>query len=298
MKTNKTTSLTTMKAAATLAAALTTAACFSASAAVEVTSLLSPVPVSPAAGAWYKSDMRAGGTASLVDLTGLGGDLENNVPLPTGALKLTTGFSNDDKAEVATFDDFGDATTVLNAITLQYSYYKQTVGGGNIYAAPALKLAILGPNHDQDTNDNYGQLVYEPYWNQPGGGAPPAPADAWQTVSIDASTGDDDNINSGGWWWTGGFELPSGSGGPPLQSLDEWIADFQSADGADFAGARVVGISFGVGTYNQGQVGYVDELIIGGTLANETYNFQVPEPGSLALLGFGGLIAVRRRRSS
>ena len=39
-------------------------------------------------GVWFESDVRQGGTASIVDLTGLGGDLENNQPLPTGAAKL------------------------------------------------------------------------------------------------------------------------------------------------------------------------------------------------------------------
>jgi hypothetical protein len=49
---------------------------------------------------WSKTDVRPGGTADIVDLTGTGGNLENNQPLPDGALKLTTDATNAAKAEV------------------------------------------------------------------------------------------------------------------------------------------------------------------------------------------------------
>lgn len=265
---------------------------FASAATFEVNEFLSPVAV-PTPNAWYASDIRAAGTASIVDLTGLGGDLETNQPLPTGAALLTTNLDNADKAEVATFDDFGDASAVLGNLNLDYSYYKETVGGGNIFAAPSIKLALFSP---VPGSDNFGQLVYEPNWNQPGGGSQAAPADAWQAVSIDSNTGSGADP-SGGWWWTGGFEIPSSAGGPPLRSLNEWVADFNAAD-ADFATARVVSIAVGVGTFNQGQIGYFDEVtfsVTGGE--SRTYDFQaaIPEPGTLAMVGFGALFALRGR---
>lgn len=263
--------------------------------AAQEVSQLKTMTSTPVVGDWYRSDIINNGEASLVDLTGVGGGLESNLPLSPGALKLTTGFDNADKAEVGTFADFGDAATVLAALNLSYSYYKETVAGGNQFAAPAIKIGIANNATHSNINDSYGQLIYEPYWNQPGGGAPPAPADAWQTVLIDPTTGGTDGTNTGGWWWSGGFEIANGAGGPPLKSLDEWIADFTAADAADFAGARVVSISFAVGTYNPGQIGYVDELIISGTSADGSYNF-VPEPTSLVLLGLGGLGLLARRR--
>lgn len=261
---------------------------------VEINQFLPPV-ITPQPDDWHLSDIRGGGTASIDDLTGLGGDLENNQPLPTGAARLFTGFDNNDKAEVGTFQDFGDAATVLGTVLLGYDYYKQTVVGGNAFAAPTLKLTIANTG---GTGDNFGQLVFEPTWNQPVSGSQAVPTDAWQSVSIDPNTGDQVGDASGGWWWTGGFEIPNSFGGPPLRSLAEWVTAFTASDAVDFAGARVVGLSVGVGTFNQGQVGYFDEVSItipGGT--STTYDFEVPEPASLALLGLGGMAVLRRSRA-
>ncbi len=273
-------------AAALLVAGVASAATF------EINEFVSPVPAAPTPNVWYASDVRAAGTASIPDLTGLGGDLENNQPLPTGAALLTTTLDNADKAEVATFDDFGDATAILNNLNLGYSYYKETVAGGNVSAAPSIKLALFSP---VGAGDNFGQLVYEPTWNQPGGGSQPSPADAWQAVAINSATGAGDDA-TGGWWWTGGFEIGNSFGGPPLRSLGEWATAFGAADG-DFAAARVVSIAVGVGTFNQGQTGYFDEVtysVIGGE--SRTYDFQaIPEPGAFALASLAALATLRRR---
>lgn len=264
----------------------------------------SPVPGSPVADQWYFTDVRNGGTASIVNLTGLGGNLENNQPLPVSAAQLTTGFSNGDKAEVGTLGDFGSAATVLQNLQMSYSYYKQTVAGGNAFAAPSLKLTVFAPG---GTGDNFGQLIFEPSWNL-GAGSQPVPADSWQAVNIAANTGSGDDT-TGGWWWSGGFEVPSGAGGPPIKSAAEWAALFNTSDPNDFANARIVGISVGVGTFNPGQVGYFDAVhfaVPGGR--DVTYDFElqqeVPEPGTLAawaLLGLGTAGArwwKRRKRSA
>ncbi len=260
---------------------------------VVVNGFESPVAM-PVAGAWYAADIRDNGTASVVDLTGMGGDLESNQPLPNGAAMLTTGMANNDKAEVATYADYGDATTVLNTALFGFDYYKQTVAGGNAFAAPSFKIGILAQG---GTGDNYGQLVFEPNWNQPGGGSQAPPADAWQSVSIDANTGAGADP-SGGWFWTGGFELPNGAGGPPIRSLAEWATAFATADPTDFANARVVSLAMGVGTYNQGQIGYFDNVSIDipGGLAT-TFDFQaIPEPTSAVLAAAGCLLTGMRRR--
>jgi len=260
---------------------------------VVVTGFEAPVAM-PSAGLWYGADIRDGGTASVVDLTGLGGNLESNQPLPTGAAKLTTGLANNDKAEVATYADFGDAATVLSTAIFGYDYYKQTVAGGNAFAAPSMKIGVFSAT---GTGDNYGQLVYEPNWNQPGGGSQLVPADAWQAVSIDANTGAGSDA-SGGWFWTGGFELANGAGGPPLRSLAEWATAFATSDPTDFANARIVSLAMGVGTYNQGQVGYFDNVSINvpGGLST-TFDFQtIPEPTSAALAAAGCLLVGARRR--
>lgn len=243
-----------------------------------------------------------GGSASLVDLTGLGGNLENNQPLPTGAGFLTTGASNNDRGEVGLGMDFGDASDLLSSLEVGYSYYKVNVG--NLTAAPSLKLAIYNPN---GVGDSFGQLIYEASWNQPGGGSQAPPTDAWQTVSIDSTTGAVDT-GSGGWWWTGGFGQPNGAGGAPIQSLGEWGGLFSAS--SDFTDARIVGISVGVGTYNQSQQGYFDKVMFkAGGQESTIWDFEsslatpvVPEPTSAITFGMIGLIAgfggYRRRKKA
>ena len=239
---------------------------------------------------WY-TFLRGGGTGEIVDLGSTGSGLAAGQPAPPHAVRLTTGFDNADGADVITAQDFGSAATVLTSIDLSYSYYKATVAGGNTTAAPSLKLGIGSAT---GTGDNFGQLIYEPNWNQPSGGSTPPPTDAWQEVLIDETTGSGDDA-TGGWWWSGGFEVGSSAGGPPIRSLSEWAAIFAAAD-PDFTDARVVSLGFGVGTFNQGQLGYVDQVSIQTGGIDYTYNF-VPEPASLVVFALGLPLACRRRRA-
>ncbi|MEM9346551.1 MAG: PEP-CTERM sorting domain-containing protein [Planctomycetota bacterium] len=256
-----------------------------------VTELLDTAP--PTGGDWYVSLLAGGGTASIVDVDGEIGNLGTAQPLPGGVVQLTTGFDNADRAEIAFDGDFGAASSLLTSMTLGYDYYKQNVVGGNAAAAPTIKITLQTSG---GTGDNFGQLIFEPNWNQPGGGSQNPPTDAWQSVLIDANTGGGDDPSTGGWWWTGGFEIGSSGGGTPIKSLSEWAADFEAADPVDFSNARVTSVSIGVGTFNQGQIGYFDNVSIQNTLLDATYDFQIPEPTSLALLTIGGLTMLRRRR--
>ena len=239
-------------------------------------------PAYTADGVWFENDMRDAGTATIEDLTGLGGDLENNQPLPVGAALLTTGLANNDKADVAVVNFYGFASSVLNTIDLGYSYYKETVAGGNTFAAPSMKLAIVTQG---GTGDNFGQLIYEPYTQNCCG---PVGTDAWTAVSIGPNTGAG-NDASGGWWWTGGYEIPSSAGGPPYRSLAEWGAAFAAADSADFANAVVFQVAMGVGTFNQGQRGYFDEVTIANTLADACYDFEPDPPVSVEEESWGAV---------
>jgi hypothetical protein len=265
---------------------------------------INQVPVlvgSPVAGQWYSSTT-TGGTASIVSLVGEGGNLETNQPIPVGAGLLTTTFDNDSRAAVTTYDNFGAAATVLGSIQLAYSYYKETVAGGNTAAAPALRLTIQST---AGTGDNFGTLIYEPYWNQGGPTIADPPADVWQAVSIGPTTGQSDangDLDIGGWWWNGGFEIGSGSGGPPLRSLAEWVTAFQASDPTDFATANLISVSLGVGSFNQGQAGYFDAIAIQTANMDVVYNFDpgvVPEPLTLFIWSLGGglALAYARRRA-
>ena len=252
--------------------------------------------IGPAApGVWTQGPLAGGGTNAIVDLTGLGGNLENSAPLPTGAANLTTGFSNADRAELAVGDNFGLVSNVFtNGLSLGYSYHKATVAGGNAFAAPALKLAF-SKGGTCTSGDCFVQLVYEPTWNQPAnpGASLVVPTDVWTNIVI--------SLTDGLFWGTGGFGEPNTAGGPPLRTLADWLTAFD----ADFPLASLVGLSVGVGTFNQGQNGYFDNVsIVYDGFGERIYDFEVaatvPEPGTVMSFAVGliGLLWLTRRRQT
>ncbi|MCP4245355.1 MAG: PEP-CTERM sorting domain-containing protein [bacterium] len=250
-----------------------------------------PYSATPSNGVWYEMRVEEGGAASTVDLTGVGGNLENNQPLPVGAALLTTGSNNLDVAHVGVVDTYGNASNILmdGALEISYSFYKVSAGDLNPYAAPAIRLTLNNPS--PVGSDGYGSLVYEPYWQtdpwQSAPGAAVSP-DEWITAVITSTTGR--------FWWDGGFGELNSSGGPPLRTLSDWASVFDE----DFTDADLLALSVGVGSYNQGQTGYFDDVSISYTGYIETYNFEpIPEPstGCLLLLGLAGLSFCDRKRS-
>ena len=255
----------------------------------------------PTAGQWSKTDMRGNGTASVVDLTGQGGNLETNAPLPPGAARLTTGSDDADKAEVGIQSDFEQVSTIFDGnLSFGYSYFKASVASGNAAAAPSFKLTFYNAAF---SGDGYVTLVYEPYWNQAGsvGSSKNPPTDQWETVSIDLTNGVFFAAGNGGFG-------QSGSAGPPLGTLADWRTTFNNSSSDAFDSASLVGLSMGVGTYNQGQEGYFDQVSINTTAGGmTTYDFgvaAVPEPSTLlggvigVLVVLGGTWRSRRRRAT
>jgi hypothetical protein len=207
-------------------------------------------------GVWFENDVRTGGSASTANLTGSGGDLESNQPLPIGAAKLTTDVTNEAKAEVAVIDGYGMPQDILSSLQIFYSYHKagHPDPGHNLFAAPSIKLTFFNPLCDDPASgdDCFGTLVYEPSWNQPGsiGASSLVPIDQWIDVAIDSDTGV--------FWWTGGFGQPNTAGGPPLRTLGDWANEFS----LDVGDSELIQVSIGVGTFNQGQIGYFDDVQI------------------------------------
>lgn len=226
-------------------------------------------------GVWFENDVRPGGTASIADLTGDVTNIGVNQPLPIGAAKLTTDFTDDATAKVGVLNDYGMPDDIFSTLGILYSYHKAANVGQNPAAAPALKLAFFNTVCDgpASAGDCFGTLVYEPTWNGPGStsavplGSNPA-VDVWTDVVIDE--------NTGLFWWTGGFGFDNSFGGPPLKTLAEWHSAFPS----DFGDATLVAVSIGVGSFNQGQVGYFDDVqishLFGGGFS-ESYDFE-PAP--------------------
>lgn len=235
---------------------------------------------------WY-SEVAAAGTTSIDSTVSPPSD-----SLP-GSAKLTTNASNSDKAAATLAGNFGTVSQLIsNNVQFSYDYFKQSVVGGNLAAAPALKLTFSNPNFFGDGNVT---LIYEPYWN---GGNPTA--NEWHSVNID--------LDTGLFWQNGGFGQTNSSGGPPLKTLEDWITTFDSAptpNSNKFSNATLTHVSMGIGSYNPGQINYFDNVRLAGTSlgAEKTYNFgiaPVPEPGTFGMAGTGILIVLgyaRRRRN-
>jgi hypothetical protein len=158
-----------------------------------------------------------------------------------------------------------------STLNISYDYHKAANAGQNASAAPSLKLTFFNAVCDETpiTSRCFGTLVYEPTWNGPGstpgtpGSTNPA-TDSWTTVNIDE--------NTGLFWWTGGFGEPNTAGGPPIKTLAGWSSIFTP----DFGDATLFQVSIGVGSSNQGQIGYFDNVNISLGGFNDSYDFEPP----------------------
>lgn len=246
-------------------------------------SLLTVGEIAPSSGnldVWMYGDMRDGGTANVSSVSGLGGNLEANAPLGNDAVKLTTGANNNDKAEIVLNNDFGQVQAIFNSnLSISYDYYRENQAGLNTFAAPSLKLGFYNGNCAPG-DDCYFQLIYEPYQNS-------SLVDSdWTSINLD--------LNFGMLWNTGGFGLASGGGGCPCLSL----ADTLAATNFNFQEASLVSIALGLGTYNQGVTGYIDNVSINTDSYSNTFDFErteVPEPTTIAIAALGLLGLARRK---
>ncbi len=249
---------------------------------------------------WFNSSV-GGGTASLEDLTSKGGNLENNAPLPTGAVKLTTGPNNPadlgDKGEISIGGNFGTIGDFINGGTLSYDYYKSS-SDVNAAAAASIKLTVLDSNvttpdaTPANPVDGYTTFVFEPYWNINTGVSTNPPTDTWTNIDITGS--------SGIFWHTGLYNDGNMFGAPGM-SFADWLAHF----GADLLDADIIGITLGVGSYNLGQTAYFDDVKYTNGQIDLAYDFEVsvvPLPATLPLYGAGlavlGFIGWRKNRKN
>ncbi len=247
---------------------------FAATASAEtITSLTNP-------GSWANNSSN-GGNGQIIDVTGLGGNLETNAPAGTGVLELSTNAGGSSKAEVKIQGNFGTIGDFVNSGSMGYDYY-QTSGGPSSTIAPALKFEVLDSTNT--SGDGYATFIYEPYYNG-GVGA----YDTWHNVGI---TG-----NSGNFWHT---ELYNVSG----IDFDETILDWATLLGS-MQDAVITSIIFGIGSGTPNELGYVDNFYFYNGNTSFTADFEVsavPLPAALPLYGAGlaamGLIGWARKRKA
>jgi hypothetical protein len=230
-----------------------------------------------------------------------------------GALKMTTGLNNDSKSAYYLVDDsdsgsfrsFGIFGELLNqGLDLEYSFLKQAdQQGAPIEAAFAAPALTLGLYNESFNGDGYIELKYEHYWNI---GNAAVPLETWTVANI--------NNSAGQMWGNGGLDLPNTSGGPRFYSFNDilngtasstglFTSDISSIDFSSLLSADLVNISVQVGSYNQGQTGYVDYVKMTTDQGSTTWDFQananqVPEPSSIAILviALSGFGLVKKRK--
>jgi hypothetical protein len=220
------------------------------------------------------------------------------------ALRLTTGFANEDEAGVRIESNFGNFGTLLmdSNLGFEYRFQKASVVGGNAFASAAFSFSLYDENFsDGVDNDGFVTIKYEHYWNT---GNTSVDENDWITATMD--------FNSGAFWANGGLGLANGAGGPPLFTLQD-IIDGKTSANANLSGngvydfnalmdADIVSIGVSVGSYNQGQEAYVDFMALTTSAGTDTYNFQVasvPVPAAAWLFGSAiiGLVGSKRQRA-
>lgn len=185
--------------------------------------------------------------------------------------------------------------TLGNLNALSFDWYRASGGSAAAHLTPAMRL-IYDIDGDVSTRNDVGYLVWENVYNGGQAGVP-VTQDAW--VSSD--------ILGGNFWQrqTGNSLTVEHYG----YDLADWMTGSLAAPAMQVgAGATILGIEFGIGSGWTGSFdGYVDMVSFGFEGEDiTTFNFEaenrqppvdVPEPGSLALLGLGmlGLAAARRR---
>ena len=190
---------------------------------------------------WNQTDNRGAGAEDWTNAFGAPDGIGS------GALELTTGSNNADKASIGTNAVAG---TPLESVT-SLGYWTYRAAGPDAGAA-SLQVPISLGEDCTDGNSNWTTLVYEPYWNN-GGSAP----SAWTQWQITPTTGE---------FWssktTCGGTLVAGAGGAPFYTLAQVLAAYPNA--------TLSGLGVNVGTFNPGY----DVAVDGVSLNDTVYDFE------------------------
>lgn len=206
--------------------------------------------------------------------------------------KITNGDPNSSKADfemlatgtaaggnyyaAASYGTLGELTS------LGYDWYRDSSSTNSAGQHPVLRV-LVDADGDLGTTGDRGGLVFELAYN----GTATVTTDTWVTEDLFSyNSGDGANL------WTFGAGMTFAQEGYG-NNIAEWVTGAGTIDGD----SAVIGFSMGVGSGWGPFEGAVDNLVVGFNGSETTYNFEVvPEPGSIALLGLGGLALIRRRR--
>jgi hypothetical protein len=259
-----------------IASALATS--FGASSAQASVITVTAADMGPGLNTWNVANVRENSSAAITNAAPRSGN---------GSVEMTLA-NGSGKADYAYSWGFASGRTLGTLDALSYDWLRSSGGTATAHLQPALRLSY-DADGDSATTADRGYLVWEQAYN--GGGLV---EDRWTTSDI-----------LGGNFWMRQFS-PGNTVENYDTSLAEWIAGPRPGAPADQLGANtaILGIEFGIGSgWNGSFTGFVDQVTIGfkGQGAT-TWNFEtrgsseVPEPGSLALLGLGVVAAAAARR--
>jgi hypothetical protein len=182
-------------------------------------------------------------------------------PAPTGSREFRIGV-NGDSFEQYRNDDL-DGLPLSQLTTLTYSTYVEQFGSGD--QAPYINLLVDQDGNPATTTDQ-DQLFFEPVYQTGTYGGATVPnqgnvvLNTWQTWDAD----------SGGWW-----ALSDGTFGPPLITLQSYLAEYPNAIVRDTTSGSIRLVAGCGGAAWANFIGNADNVTINGT----TYNFELAQPG-------------------
>jgi hypothetical protein len=243
----------------------------------------------------YTNAPKPGQTPTAADDTAIAQQIQF-VPGPAGstyggAVSIDGTSSNSGKSNfsvVDTVSGFGAAGDLLNTFAATYEWQGS---GPPLFTSRTLgfKLGIQSTDWAASQASFTAQRSGESAWDLVLVHVPASSDGVWSTVSVDHDSGNWNLFRQAGNVF---FPAPDTT----AKTLDAWATDTTFGSKLFGSGARVTSVQFGLGSGQRNSISYVDYLQTNLLNGGDVLNFNVPEPGSFALLSLLGAAAIGRRR--